>query len=863
MDSEFTIPGLVIESVLGEGSNGRVYLAQHQILQKKVAVKVLLAAKGSDESARLRFQREAQFLSKLEHPNIVKVYAFGWTAEAVPYIVMDYIEGKNLETLVQENGALSVHQSCDIIEKIAEALQSAHLLGITHRDIKPSNIILANGDCPMLLDFGVAKFADGNAEQGITKTSQIVGTPAFLSPEQAAGKPATPQSDMYALSCVLFFLLTGRTLFTGQSDLEVMLKHANESPDVSSLALGDDIKLLLAKALAKKPEERFENMQQLIAQLRNADREIKPTKRPAKPIFIPVIAVIAFSSIFAFVFWKNKQAKSHSTASIIFEESEKKDLAKYKLALQNLKDSNGDGSKRNLRAFLGTKLSNQDPMLRLKALDLFAQILLREGKVEESLSAADKMMTTVKSDHYAASSFTDSERYSGFCSAYKRMVQALLLKEDQAKALSTLDEFKKLAARYPSFPQFDFDVHALECEYFEQSGKTEKMHEAASKCYSLSSDSRISFDELLPFFQEQLLRELKNPNPTNDLLEWKKSSLACLERVLKDKVFADKAVDSLIDFCRDLYKHKQQNEELDLLYKSIPVVLDSKYLSTIKTHDYVAFFLGESKHFSSESLDPQKIQTIHKYIPAVLKLPLEDRDLRNLFVFESYCTSVLLIISRKEEAVSHLITIERALPELRKTDSPFRELYLQCLASAWAYPIDPRISDAELEKIREQAEETLAAMAKQNRLDKKSVDCICAIVRLLAGKKHYAESLKLIEEMSPFINRSTEVPAADKLVLFNAKVWIIGADKTNGLSRSKCEAIESESCDILEMAISERNAEKANSTRSGDEKDEAARFTNELNTCISSVGRLLESGIDKRRSDAFQIKARLLSKKIK
>ncbi|MBX9720717.1 MAG: serine/threonine protein kinase, partial [Candidatus Obscuribacterales bacterium] len=274
MDPEFTIPGLVIESVLGEGSNGRVYLAQHQILQKKVAVKVLHAAKGADESARLRFQREAQFLSKIEHPNIVRVHAFGLVDDAVPYIVMDYVEGQNLESLVQENGPLSVQQSCDLIEKIADALHTAHQLGITHRDIKPGNIILANGDCPILLDFGVAKFSTASSEQGITKTAQIVGTPAYLSPEQSAGKPGTAKSDMYALSCVLFFLLSGKPLYSGQSDLEIMLKHATELPDFAGLKIGQPLKQFLAKGMAKNPDDRFADMKEFAEELHKLDREI-------------------------------------------------------------------------------------------------------------------------------------------------------------------------------------------------------------------------------------------------------------------------------------------------------------------------------------------------------------------------------------------------------------------------------------------------------------------------------------------------------------------------------------------------------------------------------------------------------------
>lgn len=248
-------PNMTIVRKLGEGAFASVYEAVHHLLQKNVAVKVLKSVEPSFQGG--RFQREARAMSSLQHPNIVRVYSCSLTPSAGALLVMEFIEGQSLEKYVQVQGKLSSSDSCNIAIQLSRALKYMHDMGIIHRDIKPGNIMMADENTPKLLDFGLAKLKSSGPEQKLTTTTQLMGTPAFMSPEQCAGKEANALSDQYSLACVLYFMLTGKTIFVGESQLSIMLAHLSQTVSLSRSLVPQGLRLVLSKALAKDPSQRY------------------------------------------------------------------------------------------------------------------------------------------------------------------------------------------------------------------------------------------------------------------------------------------------------------------------------------------------------------------------------------------------------------------------------------------------------------------------------------------------------------------------------------------------------------------------------------------------------------------------------
>ena len=264
---------LDLKEKIGGGAFGTVYAAKHHLMQVDVAVKFLHGRKQSDPNWKARFQREAHAMSRLDHPNIVKILSFSLTAGDDAIIVMELLSGKTIAQIIQEQGPFSVERAVHVCAQVADALQYAHENGIVHRDIKPENIMLTDDGIPKLLDFGIAKLETGAQHQKLTSTGQILGTPEYMSPEQCAGKPAEASSDSYSLTCVFYFLLFGRSPFQGATDAETMMKHISESPNFNQLKVSIDLRSILEKGLKKKSSERFSDCRDLATALRKASLE--------------------------------------------------------------------------------------------------------------------------------------------------------------------------------------------------------------------------------------------------------------------------------------------------------------------------------------------------------------------------------------------------------------------------------------------------------------------------------------------------------------------------------------------------------------------------------------------------------------
>ncbi len=273
-----TVSHYRIVDKLGEGAMGVVYLAEDTHLGRRVAIKFLTDAQ--DHNYRARFLREARAVSTLSHPHIAVIHDYGETTEGQPFIVMEYIKGETLSDLLHKS-ALTIKQAVEVIEAVGEALGAAHASGIIHRDIKPSNVVVDKNGEVKVLDFGLVKHLhedppqpsnpDANTLPALTSSNVIVGTPLYLSPEQARGADVDARSDLFALGALLYECLAGKPAFAGGSVIEIgaQIIHFNPLPPSSlNKRVPPELDRITLKALAKKPESRYQSAAEMVADLK-------------------------------------------------------------------------------------------------------------------------------------------------------------------------------------------------------------------------------------------------------------------------------------------------------------------------------------------------------------------------------------------------------------------------------------------------------------------------------------------------------------------------------------------------------------------------------------------------------------------
>jgi serine/threonine protein kinase len=254
-----TIAGYRIDSVLGRGGMGVVYLAEQVALDRKVALKVLAPELAEDPRFRERFLRESRVAASLEDPNILPVHEAG-EADGALFIAMRYVRGTDLRRLIDDHGPLEPARAVAILSQVASALDAAHAEGLIHRDVKPGNVLLVPGapDKAYLADFGLTKRAI--SDSGVTGTGQFVGTLDYAAPEQFTGHPLTPATDVYSLGGVLYECLVGEPPFPRDREAAILHAHLNElppKPTAKRPELPQAIDAVVAKAMAKKPEDRY------------------------------------------------------------------------------------------------------------------------------------------------------------------------------------------------------------------------------------------------------------------------------------------------------------------------------------------------------------------------------------------------------------------------------------------------------------------------------------------------------------------------------------------------------------------------------------------------------------------------------
>ncbi|HSC90024.1 MAG TPA: Stk1 family PASTA domain-containing Ser/Thr kinase [Gaiellaceae bacterium] len=265
---------------IGSGGMADVYLAEDEVLGRRVAIKILNERHAGDEQFIERFRREAQSAASLSHPNVVAIYDRG-EAEGTYYIAMELLDGRNIKELIVARGPAPPRIVVEYTRQILAALAYSHRHSIVHRDIKPHNVVVDADGRVKVTDFGIAR---GGSSQ-MTEVGSIVGTAQYLSPEQARGEPVDARSDLYSLGVVMYELLTGTVPFTGDSPVEIAMKHLSATPQPPSErreGMPEELDLVVMRALAKNPTERYQSAEEMDADLERIQRGLGVSPRTAE-----------------------------------------------------------------------------------------------------------------------------------------------------------------------------------------------------------------------------------------------------------------------------------------------------------------------------------------------------------------------------------------------------------------------------------------------------------------------------------------------------------------------------------------------------------------------------------------------------
>jgi len=268
-----------LKRLLGAGGMGEVYLAEHQLLKRPCALKLIRPGKANDPRTLARFEREVRTIATLSHWNTVEIFDYGRAEDGTFYYVMEYLPGLSIADLVERHGPLAPARAMFLLEQVCDALREAHGISLVHRDVKPGNIFAAKRggvyDVAKLLDFGLVKSSDELDSTHLTLDGTITGSPLYMSPEQATGETdPDARSDIYALGAVAYFMLTGRPPFEGDKPLKVLFAHAHEPvtpPSQLRDDIPDDLEEIVLRCLAKRPADRYQDAASLAQALRSCE----------------------------------------------------------------------------------------------------------------------------------------------------------------------------------------------------------------------------------------------------------------------------------------------------------------------------------------------------------------------------------------------------------------------------------------------------------------------------------------------------------------------------------------------------------------------------------------------------------------
>lgn len=259
-----------LKQLLGRGGMGEVHLAEHKLLKRPCAIKLIRPEMAGRADTLKRFEREVQATAQLTHWNTVEIYDYGMAEDGTFYYVMEYLPGLNLDQIVRQNGPMPESRVVHLLKQTCDALSEAHAKGLVHRDIKPANIFAAKRggtyDVAKLLDFGLVRSEDMEFDSKLTQVGKITGSPLYMSPEQASGDEADARSDVYALGCVAYYLLTGEPPFQESKPMKLILAHVQQQPrSLRSIqsSISEEMEAIVLKCLEKNPDNRYQSIDDL------------------------------------------------------------------------------------------------------------------------------------------------------------------------------------------------------------------------------------------------------------------------------------------------------------------------------------------------------------------------------------------------------------------------------------------------------------------------------------------------------------------------------------------------------------------------------------------------------------------------
>src|SRR3954454_13032486 len=290
-----TLGGYRIDAMAGRGGMGVVYIAEQLALGRRVALKVISPELADDPGFLERFKHESRIAASIDHPNVIAVYEAG-EVDGLLFLSMRYVDGTDLRELIRDAGRVPTQRAAGIVTQVAAALDAAHARGLVHRDVKPANVLIAGeADHAYLTDFGLTKHLE--SASGLTNTGQWVGTADYVAPEQIQGEPIDARTDVYALGCMFFQMLTGEVPFPRDSQVAKIYAHLSEPPphvDHTSLGLPAELDAVVRRAMAKDPADRFQSAGDL-ARATLAAIEQRPVEAPERSVATGTAAPAAAS----------------------------------------------------------------------------------------------------------------------------------------------------------------------------------------------------------------------------------------------------------------------------------------------------------------------------------------------------------------------------------------------------------------------------------------------------------------------------------------------------------------------------------------------------------------------------------------
>lgn len=495
---------------LGDGQMGTVFRGLHKIMQRDCAIKILHPELAADSVQLKRFQNEAQILSRLRHTNIATLHTYGITNGAA-YLEMEYIDGRTLKDLIDEQGKVQCSQALPWFTEICSALSYAHDEGIVHRDLKPSNVMVTSSASSAIkvVDFGIAKlsFEEGqSAKQHLTQTGHLLGSPAYMSPEQCGSGLVDRRSDVYSFGCLMYETVTGQPPFAGDNPFAVMSSHMSELPKAPQ-AVPQPLSLVIMKCLEKSPEMRWQSMKELAGALNSIDMEAEPirstrSERVSRPKAAYLTLGALALAVVAGLFYNKLVPHTETNAAVLHESHKDKVDTIHPITLKT--DHPDEQIERGAKVLFDEAKKNQEagrtrPASRFYA--YAATAALKEDDVYLYLRSAFLSSHCLNTKRKHREELTNNELL---------WIQNELVKRNDSAFTETVSKFAESIVKDDA--DFSAEVLLRLANYYEHFGKDEIAIETYEKAFRRFTD--LTKNRLMSFSTNYLRLLLVNNETT-------------------------------------------------------------------------------------------------------------------------------------------------------------------------------------------------------------------------------------------------------------------------------------------------------------------------------------------------------------